>query len=146
MIGDVKEVFAVIRNFNHKGIIEFEDTGCVSLQFHNGAIGTLHYTVNSYEKNMEGSLTIFGEKGTVKIGGQYLNVLEYQQIEGLTIENVSIGRPANNYGSYQGSMSNHEFVYKEVINVLQNGGTITNAADAMKTVEIIERIYGAAIK
>jgi predicted dehydrogenase len=146
MIGDVKEMFAITGNFNHKGIIEFEDTGCVSMQFYNGAIGTLHYTVNSYKKNMEGSLTIFGEKGTVKIGGQYLNVLEYQHIEGITIGNISPGRPANDYGSYQGSMSNHDLVYKEVINALQNGGTITNAADAMRTVDIIERIYQSATK
>ena len=67
-----------------QGIIEFEDTGVVILKFYNGAIGTINYTVNSYEKNMEGSLTILAEKGTVKIGGQYLNELEYQNIEDYT--------------------------------------------------------------
>ena len=70
MVGDVKNVQAYMGNFNHHGIIEFEDTGVVILEFHNGAIGTINYTVNSYDKNMEGSLTIFGENGTVKIGGQ----------------------------------------------------------------------------
>ena len=69
-------------NFHHQGIIEFEDTGCISLRFYNGAIGTINYTVNSFGKNMEGSLTIFGEKGTVKSGCKYLNELEYQKING----------------------------------------------------------------
>ncbi len=64
-------------------MIELEDTGVVILKFQNGTLGTINYTVNSFEKNMEGSLTIFGEKGTVKIGGAYLNTLEYQCIEEL---------------------------------------------------------------
>lgn len=58
------------------------------MEFHNGAIGTVNYTVNSYSKNMEGSLTIFAENGTVKIGGQYLNELEYQDIKDYKIENL----------------------------------------------------------
>jgi hypothetical protein len=91
---------------------------------------------------MEGSLTVFGEKGTVKIGGQYLNVLEYQSIEGYKIKGLPESRPANDYGFYQGSMSNHEMVYANVIDVLTKGGTIAaNAFEGMKTVEIIERIY-----
>src|SRR5689334_19315293 len=86
IVGDVKNVQAIMSNYAHQGIIEFEDTGAIILEFHNGAIGTVNYTVNSYNKNMEGSLTIFAEKGTIKIGGQYLNELEYQQIEGYKIE------------------------------------------------------------
>jgi predicted dehydrogenase len=81
--GDVRNVKAFTGNYAHEGIIEFEDTGVVILKFTNGAIGTINYTVNCFQKNMEGSLTIFGEKGTVKIGGQYLNELEYQNIEAL---------------------------------------------------------------
>jgi predicted dehydrogenase len=88
LIGDVKRANAFVNNYHHKGIIEFEDTGVVSLEFYNGAIGTINYTVNSYGGNMEGSLSIFGEKGTVKIGGQYLNELEYQNIENFKFENL----------------------------------------------------------
>jgi predicted dehydrogenase len=91
---------------------------------------------------MEGSLTIFGEKGTVKIGGQYLNELEYQEIEGHKIENLPAGNTANNYGNYQGSMSNHDKVYENVIEVLNNNASIaTNSFEALKTVEIIDKIY-----
>ncbi len=142
LIGDVKEVKAYGGNFQHQGIIEFEDTGVVILKFHNGAIGTINYTVNSYMKNMEGSLTIFGDKGTVKIGGQYLNELEYQQIEGVEITNLEQGNKANNYGEYQGSMSNHDKVYQNIVEVLKNGASVTtNMFEGLKTVEIIEKIY-----
>lgn len=145
MVGDVRRVFAITDNFDHNGIIEFEDTGAVALQFYNGAIGTINYSVNSFQKNMEGSLTIFGEKGTVKIGGQYLNELEYQNIEGYKIENLPPGKPANQYGQYQGSMSNHDEVYENVIDVLINGAAITtNSFEGLKTVEIIDKIYTAA--
>jgi predicted dehydrogenase len=142
LIGDVKEVKAYGGNFQHQGVIEFEDTGVVILKFHNGAIGTINYTVNSYKKNMEGSLTIFGDKGTLKIGGQYLNELEYQQIEGVEITNLEQGNKANNYGEYQGSMSNHDKVYQNIVEVLKNGASITtNMFEGLKTVEIIEKIY-----
>jgi UDP-N-acetyl-2-amino-2-deoxyglucuronate dehydrogenase len=146
IVGDVEQVQAYMGNFVHKGIIEFEDTGVVILKFLNGAIGTVNYTVNSYDKNMEGSLTIFGEKGTVKIGGQYLNELEYQQIEDYKIENLAEGNKPNNYGNYVGSMSNHDKVYDNVIDVLQNNASITTSAfEGLKTVEIIAKIYKAAV-
>lgn len=144
MIGDVKNVQAYSGNFAHKGIIEFEDTGAVIVEFYNGVIGTINYTVNSYQKNMEGSLTIFGEKGTVKIGGQYLNELEYQNIKDYRIENLPEGATANNYGTYQGSMSNHDKVYENLIDVLTNNASIsTNAFEGLKTVEIIDKIYAS---
>lgn len=145
LIGDVDEVAAYMVNFAHEGIIEFEDTGVVILKFTNGAIGTVNYTVNSFDKNMEGSLTIFGEKGTVKIGGQYLNELEYQQIQDYRIENLPEGNKANNYGNYTGSMSNHDKVYDNLIEVLTHNAPITTSSfEGMKTVEIIEKIYRAA--
>ncbi len=145
LVGDVRNVQAFIGNYAHQGIIEFEDTGVVALEFYNGAIGTINYTVNSYGKNMEGSITIFAEKGTVKIGGQYLNELEYQNIEDFKIENLPEGNKPNDYGSYFGSMSNHDKVYENLVDVLQNGGTIsTNAFEGLKTVEIIDKIYLSA--
>jgi predicted dehydrogenase len=147
IFGDIKKVEAITRNFNHQNIIEFEDSGVVILEFYNGIIGTINYTVNSYLKNMEGSLTIFGEYGTVKIGGQYLNELEYQNIRDYVITDLPPGNPPNNYGQYVGSMSNHDKVYDNVLDVLLNKGIIgTNGFEGLKTVEIIDKIYNAAIK
>jgi UDP-N-acetyl-2-amino-2-deoxyglucuronate dehydrogenase len=145
LVGDIRNANAFTGNYAHKGIIEFEDTGVVALEFYNGAIGTINYTVNSFEKNMEGSLTIFAEKGTVKIGGQYLNELEYQNIEGYKIDNLPEGNKPNNYGNYVGSMSNHDKIYENLVEVLLNGATIsTNSFEGLKTVEIIDKIYLSA--
>lgn len=146
MLGDVKNIHAILRNFMHQQIIDFEDSGVVTLEFENGCIGTINYTVNSFEKNMEGSITVFGEKGTVKVGGQYLNVLEYQNIENYKMQSVFETKPANDYGYYQGSMSNHDKVYENVVDVLKNNGTVaTSGYEGLKTVEIIERIYKATL-
>jgi UDP-N-acetyl-2-amino-2-deoxyglucuronate dehydrogenase len=140
--GDVEDVAAFGGNYAHRDIIEFEDSGVVALRFSSGMIGTVNYTVNSYGKNMEGSLTIFGEKGTVKIGGQYLNELEYQRFEDFSISDLPPGNPPNLYGEYVGSMSNHDKVYENILEVLRGGGTIaTNSFEGLKTVEIIECIY-----
>lgn len=142
LVGDIREVHAFGGNLNHQETIEFEDTGVVCLRFYNGVIGTINYTVNSHDENMEGSLTVFGEKGTVKVGGQYLNELEYQNIEGFKIEGLAKGNSANNYGKYKGSMSNHNCVYENISDVLNNKGIIaTNGFEGLKTVEIIEKIY-----
>jgi UDP-N-acetyl-2-amino-2-deoxyglucuronate dehydrogenase len=145
MLGDVKQVQSFTADYAHRGIIEFEDTGVVILEFENGAIGTLNFTINSFEKNMEGSLALFGEKGTVKIGGQYLNELEYQQIENYVIPDLPAGNRANDYGFYQGSMSNHDKVYQNLADVLLRGAPVSAGSfDGLKTVEIIEKIYAAA--
>lgn len=141
LLGDVKQIKSTIRNFAHTKI-EFEDTGVVIFEMKKGAIGTLNYNVNSFEKNMEGSFTIFGEKGTVKVGGQYLNELEYCRVEGVDLPDLPKGNPANGYGFYQGSMSNHNKVYENIIHALANPlHDFASGEDGLKTVEIIEKIY-----
>jgi predicted dehydrogenase len=142
MIGDVKQVKAFLKNFAHRKIIEFEDTGVIILEFDNGVIGTVNFSVNSYKKNMEGSLTLIGEKGTIKIGGQYLNNLEYQETEDSSILNLPTGNKANDYGLYQGSMSNHDKVYQNLVDVLNGDAkAIASSYDGLKTVQLIEKIY-----
>ncbi|MBS1730825.1 MAG: Gfo/Idh/MocA family oxidoreductase [Bacteroidetes bacterium] len=144
--GEIKSVKSISKNFNHSSLIEFEDTCVAIATFQSGAVGTLHFTINSYEKNMEGSLTLFGDKGTVKIGGQYLNELEYQQISGHKISGLPAGNPPNEYGNYTGSMSNHDKVYERVCAALmQEGMVVTNSFESMKTIEMIEQIYDASI-
>jgi len=141
LLGDVATVKAIGKNFAHP-TIDFEDTGAVLFEMENGAIGSLNYTVNSFEKNMEGSISVFAEKGTIKIGGQYLNELEYYQVAGIEKPNLPIGNPANGYGFYQGSMSNHDKVYENLILALQDDKhEFANAEDGLKTVEIIQKIY-----
>lgn len=143
-LGDVKSVNAITGNYKHPQI-EIEDCGIVMFEMITGAIGTMNYNVNAHQKNMEGSMTLFGEKGTIKIGGQYLNTIEYQEIEGEPIHLNDMGNPANNYGFYQGSMSNHDKVYEHLIKALENSDNkFASAYEGMKSVEIIEMIYKSA--
>jgi len=111
-----------------------------------GAIGTLNYTINSVSKNLEGSLSLFAEKGNVKIGGQYLNTLEWFDVEGESKPIISQSDLANDYGYYQGSMSNHHKVYDDLVQSIEGNGNLLEAKDAIATVEMIEKIYAATKK
>ena len=143
LLGDVAALKTITKNFAHTAV-EFEDTGMVLFEMKSGAIGSLNYTVNSFNKNMEGSITVFAEHGTVKIGGQYLNELEYCNIGGVEKPELPMGNPANGYGFYQGSMSNHDKVYENLVQALQNPAhEFASAAEGLKTVQIIENIYNS---
>jgi UDP-N-acetyl-2-amino-2-deoxyglucuronate dehydrogenase len=143
--GDVKNVFAIAKNADHKNSIAFEDCGVVAMEFDNGIIGTIHFSVNAFARNREGSLLILGESGVARIGGEYLNKIDYAEFADYHLDNDTSGAGANDYGSYQGSMSNHDRVYQNIINTLQHGaGFYADAGEGLKTVELIERIYRAA--
>jgi len=144
LLGDVQEVKAFKGNFQKRQHFELEDTGAVILQMQNGAIGTLNYTINATPKNIEGSITVFGEKGSVKIGGQYLNKIDWCTLpEELPV--LEHNNPSNQYGFYEGSMSNHHLVYDHLIQALDNkNNNMVEAIEAIKTVEIIEKIYKAS--
>ncbi len=143
--GDVINIHAITKNAAHKEMIEFEDGGVVALTFENGSIGTINFSVNSFAKNREGSLIILGEKGIVKIGGEYLNTIEYSGFENGILPYIPTSGSVNDYGTYQGSMSNHDKVYQSLIDCLQNGRPFyATPCEGSKTVEIIERIYQSA--
>lgn len=141
-LGDLKSVKGIRKNREHGNAIEFEDCGAALLEMQNGSIGTINYSINSFKQNMEGSFTLFGEKGTVKIGGQYLNKLEYFSVEGMSEPPMPKQAGANDYGFYQGSMSNHDKVYENLVLALhQPEHDMVEAAEAAKTVEMIEQVY-----
>ncbi len=147
LLGDMQILHAQMANVSHKGMIEFEDTGIVSFLLKDShAPGVLHYTTSAFQKNMEGSITIFAENATIKIGGKYLNTIDYQATNGFDIIDLPAGAASNNYGDYEGSMSNHDKVIDNVIQSLNGKVEImTNAYDGLKTVEIIENIYQVAV-
>lgn len=94
---------------------------------------------------MEGSITVFGEKGTVKIGGQYLNTIEYQALEGTPIELPQNNKLPNQYGAYEGSMSNHDLVIENVVAALNgHAPMMTTAEEGREVVRMIEMMYAGA--
>lgn len=142
LFGDIKNVNSRFQNFNHQHNTEFEDSGFVSFEFINGGIGCINYSTSVWQKNLESSITIIGEKGAVKVGGQYMDQVEYCHIENYEMPKLAPINPPNDYGEYKGSAANHHYVIENVMDTLSGVTTITtNALEGLKVVEIIERIY-----
>jgi len=142
LFGDIKNIEGRFVNFNHQDTIEFEDSGIVLFDFVKGGTGSLSYTTSCRDTNFESSITVIGEKGCVKVGGQYMNNVEYCHIENYTPPEFEDCSPANDYGFYKGSAANHHFVIENVIDTILGRSVVaTNAVEGMKVVEIIEKIY-----
>ena len=144
LFGDITDIQARFGDFNHAALTEFEDTGIVSFRFvEGGGMGALNYSTDVWARNLESSLTLIAEKGSVKISGQYMNEVEVCEIEGYTLPLLAPTRPPNDYGAYTGSAANHQYVFENVVDVLKDRNTITtHALEGMKVVEMIERVYG----
>jgi predicted dehydrogenase len=142
LFGDIKDIQGKFADFNHKETTAFEDSGFVSFNFTNGGMGSLNYSTSVYGANLESSMTIVGSKGSVKIGGQYMNEVEYCNIKDYEMPVLKEANPANDYGPYKGSAANHNYVIENVVDTLKNRSTATtNALEGLKVVDIIERIY-----
>ncbi len=142
VFGDITDIQAKFINHSHKHSIEFEDTGLVSFKFVNGGIGCLNYSTAVWDANLESSITLMAENGTIKVGGQYMNEVDICNVKGYEFEELPPSNPANDYGHYKGSANNHPYVFENVVDVLKGRKPIaTNALEGMKVVDIIERIY-----
>jgi len=141
LIGPVDYVMAETATMARK--IETEDTGTAILKFRNGIIGTVNVTMLTFPKNYEGSITILGEKGTVKVGGVAVNRIEkwefeeYDDDDRLVVE--SNYNPPNVYGL------GHIPYYKNVIAALNGkADPDTDGRSGRKSLEIILAIYKSA--
>lgn len=142
LFGDIKNIKASFYDFNHQHTTEFEDSGIVQFDFVNGGAGSLNYSTAVYGQNMESSIAVIGEKGSVKVGGQYMNEIVYCHIEGYEKPELEETLPPNDYGKYKGSAANHQFVIQNVVDTLvSNQMVTTNSLEGLKVVEIIENIY-----
>jgi len=142
LFGDITDIQGKFADFNHNDLTEFEDSGLVNFRFLNGGMGCLNYSTAVWDRNLESSMTIIGSKGSVKIGGQYMDQVEYCHIKDYTMPELGPTNPANDYGAYKGSANNHGFIIDNVVDTLSGRSTLTtNALEGLKVVEIIERIY-----
>lgn len=142
LFGDIENIKGRFNSFNHEGVTDFEDTGFVSFDFVNGGMGSLNYSTSVWDQNLESSMTIIGENGSVKIGGQYMNEVEYCHIKDYSMPELEPTNPGNDYGAYKGSAQNHHYVIQNVVDVVRGRSSITtNALEGLKIVDIIERIY-----
>lgn len=145
LFGDITGVKANFKNFTHKKNTEFNvDSGFVSFDFLKQGVGAINFSTSVWDTNFESSMTIIAKNGTVKVGGQYMDKVEYCHVKGYTMPQLAPTGPANDYGSYKGSASNHHFIIENVVKTLREHSSVTtNALEGMKVVEIIERIYAA---
>lgn len=140
--GDITNIQAKFADFNHKDLTDFEDSGFISFDFVNGGMGSLNYSTSVWDKNLESSITVIAENGSVKVGGQYMNEVEYCHIKDYEMPELAPTNPGNDYGAYKGSAANHHYIIENVVDVLKGRNTITtNALEGLKVVDIIERIY-----
>ncbi|MBL4863169.1 MAG: Gfo/Idh/MocA family oxidoreductase [Crocinitomicaceae bacterium] len=142
LFGDIDNIHGNFADFTHADSTDFEDSGFVNFDFVDGGMGSINYSTAVANQNLESSITIIGENGSVKIGGQYMNEVEVCNIRNYEMPELKESNPANDYGPYKGSAANHNFVIKNVIDTLKGRTTATtNALEGLKVVEIIERIY-----
>lgn len=142
LFGDITNIQGKFNDFCHQNLTDFEDSGFVSFDFVNGGMGCLNYSTAVWNQNLESSLTVIAENGSVKIGGQYMDKVEVCNVKDYQIPELAPTNPGNDYGAYKGSAANHHYVIENVVDVLNGRATITtNALEGLKVVEIIERIY-----
>jgi predicted dehydrogenase len=142
LFGDISNIKATFSNFSHKNQIEFEDSGLVHFDFVKEGKGCLNYSTSVFQQNFESTLTIIAEKGTIKVGGQYMEKVEYCHIQNYEMPILPPSNPPNDYGAYKGSAANHHYIIENVVEVLNEKSSITtNALEGLKVVDIIERIY-----
>jgi UDP-N-acetyl-2-amino-2-deoxyglucuronate dehydrogenase len=139
LVGPVKTVQAMTRTLARN--IEAEDSGVVNLAWENGAIGSMSVTMLTYPKNMEGSITILGEKGTVRLDGVALNevkIWDFADNQDEDIASLSY-QPDTVYGNGHGPY------YKNIADVLQAGAApIADGVSGLKSVQLLSAIYTSA--
>ena len=143
LVGPVATVSAKTATLARR--IESEDSGVAILRFRNGAIGTIEVTMLAYPRNMEGSITILGEKGTVKIGGTAMNRIENWEFAEYDDDDreAEALRLAPNPLSVYGS--GHRPYYENVVQVLRGEATAgTDGREGRKSLELILGIYESA--
>ena len=141
LVGPVESVMAKTATMARR--IEAEDSGVAILKFRSGAIGTIEVTMLTFPRNLEGSITILGEKGTVKIGGTAVNRVEHWQFADYDDDDKLIEQANTNPPSVYGF--GHEGYYRNVVAVLRGEARPeTDGRAGRKSLELILGIYESA--
>lgn len=141
LMGPVQHVHAMMETLGRN--IEVEDTGVLNIRWRSGAVGSMNVTMLTYPKNLEGSITILGEKGTVKIGGASVNEIQHWEFADQQPEDVAIHKINEQTNALAGS--GHVPYYENVIQTLR--GTAepqTDGREGLKSLEILTAAYLSA--
>ncbi len=141
LVGPVESVIAKTATLARR--IETEDSGIAILKFRSGALGTIEVTMLTYPRNLEGSITILGEKGTVKVGGTAVNKIEHWTFAEYDDDDKLVDAAASNPPNVYGY--GHEGYYRNVLSVLRGEAKAdTDGRAGRKSLELILGIYQSA--
>lgn len=136
--GNPVSVYANLKTLARR--IETEDSGVAQIEWDNGILGAMNVTMLTYPRNLEGSLTVLGEKGTVRIGGTAMNAIEHWEFEDVRPEDAGI-RSAN-YETTSVYGFGHVRYYEHVIQVLRGQGTaLVDGAEGLKSLKLLTAMY-----
>jgi len=140
LIGPVDKVQAMMSTMRD---IEVEDTGVMNVRWRNGALGSMSVTMLTYPKNLEGSITILGEKGTVRIGGVAVNDIQLWQFDEAKDYDQKIENASYETTSVYGF--GHPLYYKNVIDTLRGDAEPeTDGREGLKSLELLIAAYLSA--
>lgn len=140
LIGPVEKVQAMMSTSRD---IEVEDTGVLNVKWRNGALGSMSVTMLTYPQNLEGSITILGEKGTVRVGGVAVNDIQLWQFDEAKDYDQQI--QSANYQTTSVYGFGHPLYYKNVIEVLRgNAEPETDGREGLKSLELLIAAYLSA--
>jgi UDP-N-acetyl-2-amino-2-deoxyglucuronate dehydrogenase len=141
LIGPVESVQAYTATLARR--IEVEDTGVVSIRWRTGALGSMNVTMLTYPKNLEGSITIIGEKGTVRIGGVAVNRIDHWEFADAHPDDELVERASYETTSVYGF--GHPLYYDNVIRSLRGeAAQETDGREGLRSLELLIATYLSA--
>jgi UDP-N-acetyl-2-amino-2-deoxyglucuronate dehydrogenase len=141
LIGPVESVQAYTATLARN--IEVEDSGVVSVRWRSGALGSMNVTMLTYPRNLEGSITILGEKGTVRVGGVAVNEIQHWEFADSDPEDARVREASYETTSVYGF--GHPLYYDNVIKVLRGEAEPeTDGREGLKSLEVLIATYLSA--
>jgi UDP-N-acetyl-2-amino-2-deoxyglucuronate dehydrogenase len=138
IVGPVESVMAYTGTLARN--IEVEDTGVAALKWRNGAMGTINVTMLTYPKNLEGSITILGEKGSVRVGGLAVNEIKHWDFADKHAMDAEVEAASYQTTSVYGF--GHPLYYDNVINTLRGEAVPeTDGREGLKSLELLIAMY-----
>jgi UDP-N-acetyl-2-amino-2-deoxyglucuronate dehydrogenase len=141
LIGPVESVMTYTATLARN--IEVEDSGVVALRWRSGTLGTVNVSMLTYPKNMEGSITILGEKGSVRVGGVAVNEIQTWEFSEVRAEDAEIANSSYQTTSVYGF--GHALYYDNVIKTLRGEALAeTDGREGLKSLELLIAMYASA--
>jgi UDP-N-acetyl-2-amino-2-deoxyglucuronate dehydrogenase len=141
LIGPIESLQAYTATLERN--IEVEDTGVASIKWRSGALGSINVTMLTYPKNLEGSITILGEKGTIRVGGVAVNEIQHWEFDDVDADDEKV--KSANYETTSVYGFGHPVYYKNVVDVLRGRAEPeTDGREGLRSLEVLIATYMSA--